>query len=391
MVGVRRGAAGFVLVVACGPSEAEPCLATEWAQTLTDAQGFCGFGVLPDGEIGVYVNGPDGPSLRVYDADGVLLGVRTVPTFGERPTCLSIAADPAGGWWLTVAQDQPSGFERSSSLHRLPHREAVFTSTSTAVPEGGLLNAVVAIPGGVMIGGGRARPDVPTWEAISITLDDNLDEEGRRVEEDLGQFVHLESLGDMTVALAKVPSEDYGDAVMLGFEDPGGPPTWTRDAGTLGDDHDAILSFATTQQGVLLLKTSLEVVPGSDPFVPGDLSTLPPLQSRSVVEAWSADGEIVWAHDVVDDVVDLGHVAGDDSVILAWRGVLVTPPWPERLELSAFEVLSLDGECTCAFESPIAGQILDIAPLHGAPAGSFVVVSQVDQTFALTRVSVSPR
>lgn len=344
--------------------------------------------MLPEGEFGVYVDGPDGPSLQVFGPDAALLADRPLPALGGFGTCLSIATDPAGGWWLTAMPPSLNGDARPASLHRLPHRDATFTSTPIAVDDDAFLSTVVAVPGGVMVGGSHAPPGEPARVSLAITFDEDLTEEVRWDSNDLGHIVRLERLDGAPIALAQEPSIDYGDAFILRFANPGEPPTWIREVGTLGDAHDAIQDLATTDDSVFLFKTSREAVPGSEPFVPGDPSTLPPQQSRSVVEARDSNGDVLWTHEVIDDKVDVASIAATEETTLAWRGAITFPPDPGGLELSAFEVLNADGECTCAFESPILGRIVDIEALHGEPAGSFIVTSELDQTFKLSRVRV---
>lgn len=343
-------------------------------------------GVLPGGEFGVYLDGSEGPSLRVFDEGGEPLAERAVPTMGGTPECGSVATDPSGGWWLTALHSPTDAADAYASIHRLPSRDAAFTSASVSAEGGLALTTVVAVPGGV-VAGGASFVDAG-FAAVSVTLGPNLDESARWVSDQLGQLVHLEQQDGVLVGLATEPSVDHTDAFLVGFGDRVGPPSWIQQVGTLGGTRDVVSGVDVTRNSILLFKTSREAVPGSEPPTPGDPSTVPPQRSRSVVEARDSRGELSWTHSVVDDRVDMASLGADEHVVLAWRGGFAPPDDFGPLVLSEFEALSSGGDRLCALECPIPGRILDIAELRGAPAGSFIATSEFEGTFELTGVRV---
>ena len=385
--GLRSGVCLLAAAVCgCGPSSSESCLETEWVQTVAEQTVFCGLAVLPGGEFGLYVDTPGGPRLRVFDEHGVQLADRELPTFEERASCGSIATDPSGGWWLTAIEKPTDELDRYSSLHRLVDRDAAFASRSTAFEDGDMFPSVVALPGGVLLGGGRSTPADPTFTAISAIVESDLDEQTRWVFEDLGGLVRLESAGGVPLALATTPAIDYGGAFLLRLEENTGAPVWAREVGLFGGDHDLVLSMATSRDAVLLFRISRELTPGTAPLEPGDAR----LQSRSVVEARDMVGDLLWEHTVIDRDVESAHLAANEDLVLAWRGDVSDPRGANTLELSAFEVLDAQGGCVCSVENTVEGRVLDIAALRGQP-GSFLVASEVDQALVLTWVQVRGR
>jgi|GEM_PF-2395112 len=373
-------------VCGCGPSISESCLETEWVQTVAEQAVFCGIAVLPDGEFGLYLDTPGGPTLRVFDEQGVQLADRELPTFEDRASCASIAADPSGGWWLTATETPTDELDRYSSLHRLEGRDAAFASRSTAFEAGDMFPSIVAVPGGAMLGGGRSTAGDPMFIAVSTLVGADLDEQTRWTFEDLGGLVRLESAGGVPLALATTPAIDYGGAFLLRLEENTGAPVWAREVGLFGGDRDVVLSMATSGDAVLLFRISRELTPGTAPLEPGDAR----LQSRSVVEARDMVGDLLWEHTVIDRDVESAHLAANEGLVLAWRGDLSDPRGANTLELSAFEVLDAQGDCVCSVENAVDGRVLGIAALRGQP-GSFLVASEVDQALVLTRVQVRGR
>lgn len=363
----------------------------EWTQTVLDRATFCGVAVLPGGEFGVYSNASGGPTLHVFDAEGVQLAEREVPKLEPRAHCASLAADPSGGWWLTATQSPADSPLSYTSLHRLPDRDASFASISMGREEGAVLWSVVATRQGALLGGSRPSTTDGAARAITATVDAHLVELTRWASDDLGGVWSLASLGDAAVGLAIEPTIDYGDAFLLRFDADGGTPIWSREVGTLGDPHEAIQSMATTPQAAFFFKTSREVVPGSPPPEPGNPSTFRPFHSRSVIEARGLDGDVLWEQDRTDPHVDFASIGADADFVVAWRGAGPSHPETEGLALSEFEVFGADGDCQCRVESPIRGRIVDVVALRGARSGSFLVASEVDQTLEVARVRVSPQ
>ncbi len=281
-------------------------------------------------------------------------------------------------WWLTGTVD-------GDEVERYPW---LFRFGVDGTPEARLLpvegehylGPMVGWNDGVLVGGFATHEDPQAEKrrlAIALGVDASLEVvDAWASTPELGSVATLLDVGGTLLVLAKPPSLDYADAVLIRLDALDRRPAWTRTIGVLGSaSPNEIIAAAAARRHALFLSAATELDPDAPPSGPrpGGLPLIPPTRLRWSIDAWTVEGDLAWRHDLTTDHDGTVTVAASEDVILTWLGSRA----PTEDEPSMLFAMDSDGHCICEQLTTLSGSVaLAAAPTLGPD--TFLVLGETE-------------